>query len=528
MKTLRSRSRWAASLLLSMAAHIALFTAASWLYSWAVRELRTPPAGNVASTDADPPLVFLFYEEPPPAPPEPTPAPAPPTETEPAEAEEPSIPRPEPGFADVAPPMPSRVQERADAEEQPKTTALALSNSSDDPSSALSNAPAVGLNNRQIGIGAPAVQEAPSYAESALRRLDFPEQRGIDAQHRAAVGRSPRLYAGSRSRRGAGSAGAASYGTGSNAQPSYMVDPYQGVMRKLAEGIVESTEAEKLDVTFLVDITGSMEDNVRGVRAYADQFASILRRHKRDVRYGLVTFTDASIRAPQAKGMTDSSLDLRNWLYGARFVGGGGLAESSLEAVMTALQKLDYREDARKRFILISDGPFHDRDYNGASDLTMDAVIETLKQRRVTLDSVSIDFLPMKQIAWGTGGQWTKIPGKGHLESFLQPLPVQSNAALGVLSTQTDRASDEIYIFVPPDKPVQWYQLTWRLLNPRGEKIQGEFTARQSAVGQRKITFRPEFDPEWFRGLPGLYTVIYRVTDSSGKSSALRRTMDYR
>lgn len=507
-------AQWGGSIFLSLALHTVLFFIASFV----LIDAATPPLGSVQKADAEPPLLYLFQEPPP--------APVPPLKTEPAPSVQPIVEelkpqRPDAGDGSSFKFQHEQVAERS-ADELYKTSEIASK------TPAL-NEPAHAPMKRQTGMDAPVFKERPNADASEIQRMEWPTQEGMNAENRTAIGRAPKLYAaGRRTVNGAGGAGGASYGPGSNAQPSYMVDPYRGIMKKLAEGIVQSTEAEKLDIVLIVDTTGSMEDNVRGVRAYADQFARILRLNKRDAHFGLVTFTDASHDPPKTMGMTDNAVDLRNWLNAAKFTGGGGLAESGLEAVMAALNEFRYRDGAKKRFIFISDGPFHDRDYNGASDLTMDAVIDTLKQRRVTLDSVSIDFLLTKQLAWGTGGQWTRIPGKGHLEQFIQPLPVQSNAALGVLSTKAGSASDEIYVFVPPDQQIQWYQLTWRLLNPRGEKIQGEFTDRRSAVGQRKIVFRPQFDPEWFSGLHGAYTAIYRVTDSAGNSSSLRRIMDYR
>lgn len=516
MKRKNAPARWGGSVFLSLTLHAVLFIAASFI----LIDAAPTPIGSVQKADAEP-LIAHFFQEPPPAPPPPLKA-----EPEPAPPVQPPVPIPEPQRPEAGDGADFQFQHEQVAERSADQLSKTSEIASKTP---VLNEPAHAPPKRQAGMDAPAFKEQPAIDASEIKQMEWPEQEGMNADGRTAIGRAPRLYAsGSRTVNGAGAAGGAAYGPGSNAQPSYMIDPYRGVMKKLAEGIVQSTEAEKLDIVLIVDTTGSMEDNVRGVRAYANQFAGILRLHKRDAHFGLVTFTDASHDPPKTMGLTDNAVDLRNWLNAAKFTGGGGLAESGLEAVMAALNEFRYRDGAKKRFIFISDGPFHDRDYNGASDLTMDAVIETLKQRRVTLDSVSIDFLLSKQIAWGTGGQWTRIPGKGHLEQFIQPLPVQSNAALGVLSTKAGSASDEIYVFAPPNEQVKWYQLTWRLLNPRGEKIQGEFTDRRSAVGQRKIVFRPEFNPEWFSGLPGAYTAIYRVTDSAGRSSSLRRVMDYR
>ena len=327
---------------------------------------------------------------------------------------------------------------------------------------------------------------------------------------------------------GAGNAaGGGGYGSGGGGGSRTGV--YSGLMRGLARGLIASTSSEELDIVFIVDTTHSMIDNVRGVTAYADEFVDLLRWDGRNPRFGLVTFSDTIREPAKARGMTSTSGDFRNWLHAITFTGGGAIAESGLDAVMTGAQKLKFRKKSHRYFVFVSDGPFHDRDYNGQSEYTLDEVIRDLQERRVVVDVVGIDFLPVMQLAWGTGGRWLRIPGKGYLEQVAPPLPVKANAALGVLSTKAAGPRDEIHVFPDADHPPEWYELRWRLLNPRGEKIRGEFVVRQEpAAAARRLTFAPKFDERWFGGSYGYYTAIYRITDSAGKSSVLRRVMDYR
>jgi hypothetical protein len=159
----------------------------------------------------------------------------------------------------------------------------------------------------------------------------------------------------------------------------------------------------------------------------------------------------------------------------------------------------------------------------------LDEVIADLKSNGVILDVVGLDYLPVKQLAWGTGGRWIPIPGKGYLEEIAMPLPIRSNAALGVLTGTRERPQDEVLLFFRPPQNPEWVELRWRLLNPRGERITQEFVERQSVLsGESRTAFRPEFNPLWFRNHPGYYTAIYRVTDSLGNTSVLRRVLDYR
>jgi hypothetical protein len=298
-------------------------------------------------------------------------------------------------------------------------------------------------------------------------------------------------------------------------------------MHRLARGITEYSTRKKVDVVFVVDTTASMEDNVRGVRAYMDDFVDLLTWERRKPKFGLVTFSDVVRQPPKVRGLTSKSIDLRNWLHRTEFTGGGDLAESGLDGVMAAVERLDFRRDAHKRIIFVSDGPFHDRDHDGQSRYTLDEVIATLNAKDIHVDSVSLEHLPMQQLAWGTGGRWIRIPGNGYLEQVALPVPVRSNAALGVLSTRDGRTRDELYVFADATSPSEWVELRWRVLGPRGDRVRGEFVERAGFDGSR-VTFRPAFDPLWFRKSPGYYTVIYRVTNSNGQSSVLRRVIDYR
>jgi len=327
---------------------------------------------------------------------------------------------------------------------------------------------------------------------------------------------------------GAENAPSAHYGQGGGSGVS-VHGAYRSLMQTLARGVVTATPSKELDIVFLVDTTESMVDNVRGVQAYVDEFVDVLLREKRDVRFGLVTFSDTVRERPKTRGMTDSALEWRNWFSRIRFEGGGDLIESGLDAVMEAVDRFSFRKRAQVFFIFISDAPFHDRDFDGQSVYTLDEVLAILKSKRILVDVVGIDYLTVKQLAWGTGGRWLAIPGSGYLEDFLPPLPVRSNTALGVLSSQGNAAEDEVFVFYRGANRPAWVELRWRVLNPRGERVGKEVVERLPLSGDAdRVVFRPSVDLLSFRGNPGYYTVIYRILDSQGNTSVLRRVLEYR
>jgi len=297
---------------------------------------------------------------------------------------------------------------------------------------------------------------------------------------------------------------------------------YRQMMVDLALGIEANATGKKLDVVFLIDATGSMMDNVRGIRAYTDAFMERLRRDKFDAALGVVTFSDGSEK-PKAKGVTTDLGEFKNWLYHTEFTGGGDTAENGLDALVTALEDIKYRWRTQKFFIMASDGPFHDADYNGRSEYSLDQVISKLKEKKVHVDVLGLDYLPMKQLAWATGGQWRLIPGKGYLEKIQLPLPAKIYSQLGLLSSDSESMTDEILVTIEDERP-EWVTLTWKVLNPHGEKYLGDFVDKRLVKQDiDKIRFFPQIE---ISGFPGTYTFIYKISDSLGNKSILRRTVD--
>lgn len=215
-------------------------------------------------------------------------------------------------------------------------------------------------------------------------------------------------------------------------------------------------------------------------------------------------------------------------MYKIDFTGGGDLTEAGLEAVMAAVGEIDYRRKTQKFFIMTSDGPFHDADYDGRSLYSLDQVIATLKANNIQVETVGLDYLPVKQLAWATGGQWRPIPGKGYLEQISMPRPNKIYSQLGVLESDSGLLKDEIIVPIG-ENPPDWVKLSWKVLNPHGEKCLGDFVDKRNISSDNlpdKIRFPLTIDLSSLRGLPGTYTFIYRLEDSLGNRSILRRTVD--
>ena len=307
-------------------------------------------------------------------------------------------------------------------------------------------------------------------------------------------------------------------------------DNYVQMMTELARNLTDAATVHETDLVFIIDKTGSMEDNVRGIRAYIDLFFEHFTRSRHDAAFGLVTFADATEKRPKVQGVTTDHGKFKNWLYKIKFEGGGDLAESGLDALMAALDKIKFRDNAQRFFVLVSDGFFHDADYDGRSEYSQDGVIDILQHQGIRVDVIGLNFLPIKQIAWATGGTWRAIPGRGYMEHIPRTLTAKMLSELGVLGFNDDGLdADELVVYLRRDARPTWLEITWKVLNPLGERCYGPFTKRLDIPndGSEVVRFTPIIDVNQFRSAAGTYTVIYHIENNLGHRSILRRILDY-
>ena len=302
------------------------------------------------------------------------------------------------------------------------------------------------------------------------------------------------------------------------------------MMNAIGRDIAEVATTREVDLVFIIDKTGSMRDNVRGIRAYIDAIFDRLTRAGHDTAVGLVTFGEIKLSKLKARGVTTDHAKFKNWLHKVKIEGGGDLAESGLDAIVTAQSKIKFRRGAQRFFVFASDGSFHDADYDGKSRHSLDTVIAALQRERIRVDVIGIDYLPVRQLALATGGKWRKIPGRGHGE-YTPPITLTAKmlSEFGALNFKDDSLNDELVVRVPSNPRPKWLSVTWKVLNPLGERCYGPFTERQDIVddGLKLVKLNPAIDTAEFRTLKGSYAVIYRLENDLGHRSILRRTFDW-
>jgi len=171
-----------------------------------------------------------------------------------------------------------------------------------------------------------------------------------------------------------------------------------------------------VDVVFVLDVTGSMGDEITSVKTNLGAFAQSLDSQGVDYQLAMVTFLD------EVENVYDFTSDVnlfQTYIDAQYSHGGGDWKENSLDAIYAATQ-LQFRDNARREFIWITDAGYHVN--AGPTSLTVENVVDALLLNGVTCNAVSGDGIRVEYcepITQPTGGDWFDIDGN-FLDILLQ------------------------------------------------------------------------------------------------------------
>jgi Ca-activated chloride channel family protein len=143
----------------------------------------------------------------------------------------------------------------------------------------------------------------------------------------------------------------------------------------------------QLDVSFVLDVSGSMDSEIRGVRDGIESFASSLEGSGLDVQIGLVAFCNSdganAIETLSFKDgfFTKNYAEFKDKVSRLNAFGGGD-NESSYLGLYTAVNQ-QYRKDSKKLLILISDEPPKIPDANIRSTSQMVDILKQLNDAKL-------------------------------------------------------------------------------------------------------------------------------------------------
>ena len=143
-----------------------------------------------------------------------------------------------------------------------------------------------------------------------------------------------------------------------------------------------SSGVDAADIVIALDVTGSMAEEIDGVKNHIVEFADSLSYRGIDFRLGMVTFLDV------IENVYPFTRDVQAFraLVDEQFAhGGDDQPENSLEALMEAAG-FPFRPEATRLVIWITDADYHER--NSVTPLTRTEVIDALLANEIRVHSV--------------------------------------------------------------------------------------------------------------------------------------------
>jgi Mg-chelatase subunit ChlD len=123
-----------------------------------------------------------------------------------------------------------------------------------------------------------------------------------------------------------------------------------------------------MDLALVIDTTGSMGDEMAYLRAELDTIVARLKRTagNLDLRIGVILFRDeGDAYVVRSTALTDDVSSIRSLLT-EQEADGGGDAPEAMDQAMAAAGRLQWRPDAAKAVLLVTDAPPHDENVAAA------------------------------------------------------------------------------------------------------------------------------------------------------------------
>ena len=189
-------------------------------------------------------------------------------------------------------------------------------------------------------------------------------------------------------------------GRKSPAQPidrdARMGEALEGIAESIADGETE----EAVDLVFLLDISGSMIDNIRAVGRQLNRMVTVFEEKGIDFTLGIVIFRyleSDTIIHPQTR---DSEKFKR--LLTTHVVAGMG-DERAHNAIIKTIRRVDFREGVNRRFVLVTDE-------GTKGDQTLSEVLKQCYKNNIIVDVIGINDMTHRALTTKTGGLWFPIP----------------------------------------------------------------------------------------------------------------------
>ena len=195
------------------------------------------------------------------------------------------------------------------------------------------------------------------------------------------------------------------------------------------------------DIVFVLDISGSMRDELNNVKNNLVSFANSVDAAGVSARYSIITFSDYT-EYPETNAAEQTQIiynGANKWYTDAASAAnsinsivlaiGGDEPECDIDGLMMANYDLDYRQDARRFYILLTDASYKENNHYGVS--SYDEALNILKANAVCVSVITTSLLANStyySLYTETGGTYLDIDSSNFgtgLTDYLLPIIFQ-------------------------------------------------------------------------------------------------------
>ena len=219
-------------------------------------------------------------------------------------------------------------------------------------------------------------------------------------------------------------------GDGSSTEDSPSESPFAEALRNIAEHIIATRAKDQVDVVFVLDTSASMRDNIQQVAS------------------NLFSMTDAfdEVNIEYFLGMTEFSIRQEGQLFKRRpLVPDVGMLrhrmekirlsgdEHALDAMMDTFNSMEFRSNADKFLVLVTDEPATTQ-FGMESDLDemRQKVIDNCRLYELRVNVLGHTEKYQTRLAEETGGLWQEIPGGLRQRTNLRASPISKGGLVEI------------------------------------------------------------------------------------------------
>ena len=172
---------------------------------------------------------------------------------------------------------------------------------------------------------------------------------------------------------------------------------------RIARNILSTRTSDKIDIVFIIDASQSMRNDIEAVRDHLNQMTDLLQAEALDFTIGIVAFRSSTGYSLlgwdfEITSQTNSIRSIKKTLSGIKCRGG----EKALDALIYAANKVKFRKDTERRFILVTD-EYVNGDYSPKEVLTQ------MELKKIHVNVIGRNEHFQKLIAQRTEGIWLPI-----------------------------------------------------------------------------------------------------------------------